>query len=621
MLLLLGVLGIFVPRIRVHFLTLGLCGGGALLCLPVLLWRAATAMMELPIGPPGLSIRLTLDPLSAFFMLTVFVCGTALTAFAAVADIAGSAHSPPVASVRQGGEAAIPLCLAGLLLFLLASDPVTLATGLSLSLASFPASTMKVAAWRMPAVWPAFVLLFAVCLLAPLGFVPRFEAIRALAVDPGRATGAAVLGVGGSLGLVWRKGPWRRQGEVSSDPTPWRLAQEALAAGAMIPAAIYAMMRLVLDLPGPAAQAWWGFVLLLLGGAIAVSCAWRAAEHPDLGVAVGCLAHRQAGLAIVGLGLALVARSADLPDAASLGLAATLLLTIASGAAGTLASLASHAMIDGAGTGRLARLGGLVHSMPIACIALSAALLAESALPPGAGFAALWLLLQSTLLAPRTGGLLSQLLLGLTVAALALSSALATVAAVRLIGVAVLGRPRSVRGSAARDVGSLVRPVLLALSGIAMLIGALPGLVLKALADPVIQALTKTDLEARAGWAMLSPAAASPGYAPLSVLALLALATGSISLVVRRTIRNRRSTPVWNDGIPPSADLPFGNPATQSAGTGFLPTLPDLGWVRWPVMRNYPSFRFPSAAAGLWAVLVAVAALLVVLSVFDGVRQ
>ncbi len=395
----------------------------------------------------------------------------------------------------------------------------------------------------------------------------------------------------------------------------------------------YVLLRLVIDLPGAAAQAWWGFALLLVGGITSTSDGWQAARHPDLDGSVACLARRQSGLAFVGLGLTLIARAADLPDAASLALAATLLLTITSGVAGTLASLAAHVLGHEAGSWRMVRLGGLVQSMPVVSISLATALLATAALPPGVGFAAIWLLFQSILSAPRTGGLIPQVLLALIAAALALSTALATAASIRLLGVAILSRPRNVRGSAARDAAASLRPILLAYAGISVLLGLSPGLTLKALAAPVIRVITGTGLGGHAGLATLSVYGGSPGYSALPIAALLALATGSIMFFTRRVRAGIRIAEVWNDGLAGAPDLPFGDPLSQSAGAGFLPRLPALrsaavGPVAPGLARsaglNLRSRRLlagfvahtPSARVGIWAILLAFGALLLMLSLF-----
>jgi len=638
-LLLLGVFHGFVPRHLGGLATTGLSGLGALLCVPPLLSNAGVSVLRIPLGPPGLPLHLALDPISAFFLLIVLFCGTAVAAFAAAGEhrVRGPATSQPKTGPYQG-SAAIPLCLAGLSAVLLAADAVMFALGLGLTSAAISLlnnNPLAARATKSPAtLLAALMLLIAVCLLAPSGFTPGFDAIRAATLDPGRINAAVALAITGSL-LLLRRTTSRRC---------WTL--DALTAGAIIPSIIYLLIRLVVDLPDSSVQAWWGFVLLLAGGMASVGYAWRAAQNPDLDGSVACLARRQAGLAVVGLGLVVIARSADLPDAASFGLAATLLLTISSGVAGTLASLSAHVLGHGADTYRLARLGGLLRSMPIASVSLAASLLALSALPPAAGFAVLWLLFQSILSAPRTGGLISQLPLALIAAALALSAALTTAAAVRLLGIAVLSRPRSVRGSAAQDVGSSLRPILLALSGLSILVGALPGLALQALADPVVRVLTGTGFGMHAGWATLSGSAASPGYSAMPVLAFLVLAIGSVALILRRFRREARLSSAWSDGIAPSANLPFGDPVTQSVGAGFLPTLPvgnssaavpraalanpapagpDSGSAspsgfnsRWrSYLRGYSSGRPAYPIIGLWVILFAFSVLLLVLSAVD----
>jgi hydrogenase-4 component B len=599
-LLLLGLFGALIPAGIAGFVTMGLGGLGALLCLPSLLAGAAAAALELPIGPPGLSFHLCLDPIAAFFLLTIFVCGTAVAAFAAVPSTGRTA------TAADPETSAIPLCLAGLGITLLAADAVTFAIGLTLAatgLARLGPSRC------LPQLLAAFLFLLAVCLLTPSGFAPRFDAIRAAPLDASRATASTVLAIAGALCLFWRsaaRGHW---------------AHDALTAGAVIPIAVYGLLRLVVELPGAAVQAWWGFILLLIGGIVAVVSGWQAARHPDLDGATACVVQRQAGLAIIGLGLTVIAGTADLPEAASFGLAATLLLMLVSGIAGTLASLSAHALCQGADTWRLARLGGLIQSMPIAAAAFGASVLALSALPPSAGFAALWLLFHAILSAPRTGGLISQVALALLAAALALSAALATAAGVRLIGIAVLSRPRSVRGSAALDVTTNRRPILLALSGLAILIGTLPGLVLSCLADPAVRMLTGTGLGARMGWATMSATTASPGYSALPVLALLALAIGAVVMITRRVGPGARIAGAWNQGLPPSPNLPFGDPLTQSVGSGFLP---GLSTIRWPAgtfhlepLRDALRARLSSATIGLWAILLLFGALLLVLAVFD----
>jgi hydrogenase-4 component B len=603
-LLLLGGFAAVLPLAACGFLATIFSGLGMLLCLPPLLTTTPSTALTLPLGPPGLSLHLALDPLAAFFLAIVFLAATAITAFQAT-----TIPPAPAASIRTTA-----FCLAGTAFSLLAADGVALTIGLAIACGALwlpgmrhpsiphsgiPHSGITLSGIRYQKLLIPLLLLAATCLLAPTGVAPRFDAIRTALVDPGHATAAAVLTIAAVAGLICGR----------SGQRCW--TRDALAAGLSIPSGIYLLLRLIADLPGSATPGWAGFVLLLAGGAISIVQGWCAASHPDIDGSVLCLARRQAGLAMAGIGLALIARAADLPAAASYALAASFLAVIGTSVAGVLTVLATHAIATSAGTHRLSRLGGLVHVMPATCAALAAGLLALCAVPPGVGFASLWLMFQSIQSAPRTGGLLFQLPLALIGAAVALSAALATAGSVRLIGIAVLGRPRTPRGAGARETRSPAQIILLVLASLSVVTGVLPGSTLWTLADPAIRTLTG----ARTGVGWVSPSIAAPGYLALPVLALLALATGAAMLVPRWSRQEVKTAGLWADGMAPPVGLPFGEPAAQSAGQGFLPALPDMTLAEHPKLPALPPLRPPSAAMGLWLILTAFAALLAVLAV------
>jgi formate hydrogenlyase subunit 3/multisubunit Na+/H+ antiporter MnhD subunit len=637
-LMLMGTLAVVLPVPASVFLATMLSGLGALLCLPPLLMRSPATWFALPVGPAGLSLHFALDPLAAFFLLVVFMAGTAIVAFQETTATPPRTAALAQASTGPAGDAGpqsnngpqsnsglqASLSLAGTIVSLLAADGVTLAIGLAVtSLAIRP--RRRHAVLPAPSLLAPWLVLGAVCLLTPPGFAPRFDAIRSAPVDPDRAAAAAALTLAAFAALVWSQ----------SHPSARNWTRNALTGGVLIPLACYLLLRLVADLAGAASQTGCGFVLLLAGGAVAVAEAWGAARHPDIDVSVSALMRRQAGLAMAGTGLALIARSADLPAASSYALAATSVAVIGIGLPGVLASLATHAIGASAGTWRLSRLGGLVHTMPATSAALAAGLLGLSALPPGLGFACLWLLFQSILSAPRTGGLLFQLPLALIGAALALSATLATAASVRLVGIAVLGRPRTPQGAGAREARSPARTILLVLSGLSLLACILPGAALWLLADPAIHALNAAPPGVQVGLRLLMPSIASPSYLALPVCALLALATGGVLLAPRWVRKEAKPAGLWADGMPPPVGLPFGDPEAQSTGEGFVPTMPALpalaasrlGLVpptsapptlapfKLPRLRALPVLRPPSPAMGLWLVLAAFGVLLLALAV------
>ena len=517
-------------------LTPCLGGIGLLVCLAALVLANGAATLSLMVGPPGLGLQVELDPLGLFFLLLVLLSGTAIAAVEALS---------PVGS--PGGGAAVgdtALGIGGAVIAILAADGVTLALGLA-------------AIGRgVPRVVAGGLMLTAVCLLTPQDYAPLFDAIRMAPVDADHATAAVALALAAMIALLR---PWGGgRGQIST-------------LGLLIPLGVYLLLRTT-DLCAGAMQSWWGAVLVMGGGAIAVVAGWRAAVHPGIDAAVGALMRRQAGLAVAGIGLVLVARAADLPAAASTALQATCLTAFTASLAGTLAGLAAEAVAAGAGTARLSSLGDLGRLMPATAAALAAALLALSALPPSLGFTSLWLSFQSILSAPRTGGLATQLPLALIAAGLALSAAVATAASVRVVGIAILGRPRTPLGAGAGEGRSLVRTVMLGMAAVSVLGGLLPGSLLWVLAEPAIDAL--------AGSATAAPSLlpASGFYPMLSLVALVGVATVGVVMVGRRKAGVAKPAGVWTGGLTPPVGLPFGEPNAQSAGEGFLPVLPAVGW-------------------------------------------
>jgi len=147
---------------------------------------------------------------------------------------------------------------------------------------------------------------------------------------------------------------------------------------------------------------------------------------------------------------------------------------------------------------------------------------------------------------------------------------LAAAAAVRLVGVAFLGRPRTPRAAAADEAGLPARAAMLGLAGASLLIGLFPGAVL-ALAEPALRLVAGAGMADRAGVLVLSPQRDAPGYPAPAVAVLLGLSLAAVVwLVRRRSVAGHRAAAAWDCGFaPPPAWLPFGDPATQYGGASF----------------------------------------------------
>ena len=432
-------------------------------------------------------------------------------------------------------EAPAPLPLAGLGLTLLAGDGFTLAVGLLLLGAP---GRLRIAAVASVCVIVA---------LACLGASAEFAVSRA-------AQANALLFPGIPLFLLLGAG------SIS-------LVHPAVG--------LYLLVRVLFNLSNSSQPLWWGLLLLLAGATVASIGAIRAALADTVdAVASACPLH-QFGLAVMAIGVALTARAVDLPSVVSRALAAAWLAAVGHALCRVLLSRIAQAVETGAGTRRLDRLGGLVHGMPITAAACLAALLVVAVLPPGLGFAAFWLLLQLLVSIARSGDSGMLLLLASLAAVVAGSAGVMVLAAVRLFGIAFLGRPRTPRAAAAEEPAPRDRQVLGGLAAIATVLGVVPALALSPAAGWTrpVSALSFLVLPTEPG---------APGYSPLAAAALL----GVFTLVILRASRasDRHREPVWLGGFTAPAWLPFGDPATQYGAASFVAPLARMVRLLGPVV-------------------------------------
>jgi hydrogenase-4 component B len=556
----LAIAAVAIPRRWVTLGTAGISGVVVLLGLAALLTDGHAASLALPIGPPGGALHLALDPLGTAFLLLVFVAAIPCAIFAnAEQDLA---------------LAGMPGLLAAIGLTFLAGDAFTLALGLagvgvsgrvllsSQQDADQAGHTDTATSYLLLAVFAAVCLIAALALASPpsLAWLDcDYAAIRAMPPEGSRAGAALVLTLVGAAGLaglaplhVWVP----RFGSAS-----------ALLAGVGATIGPYLLFRVLLDLSGNSQPLWWGVPLLIFGAASAVLGTLRAGFETSLESSVAIASLHHLGFSVMGLGAALLARGADLPQVASLALDASWLLLVTHTLCRTLLLLCAAAARLGAGTRRLDRLGGLIHRMPVTGMCFFVGLLGAAMLPPGLGFAGFWLLVQSLLGVYRIGGFGLQLLIAFAVLLAGLSLGLAAIAAVRLAGVAFLGRPRTPRTAVAEEIPQALRFCLTGLAALSGLLAVLPGLAIVPAAPGLAQLANGSALGIQL---VLKPAAGASGYAPVSIAVLMAVAGYATLWLWRWRGSTRRREPAWSGGFsPPPPWLPFGDPATQIGAVSF----------------------------------------------------
>lgn len=534
-LLALALAGLWVRARVLRGASIGLAAAGVLAVLVYLALGAPAARLAVPVRLGGVAPGLALDGLAAFVLLVLLPGVAAWLAVAA--------------------RVALPLALGGAaVLAVLAADAGTL--GLAVLGGGVAACGLR----RGPGLaWAAagVAMMLAVALAAGDG---RFAAMRAQPAEGAALALLLVLAFAAGIGLAAQA-----EGEPGG-PEGAVLATLGL----------YLLARLGLDLAGPVAGGW--AAPLLLAGAVGV--AWggvSAVRAEGLGGVAAAVGLVRSGLVALGLGLALAARAGDDGPAAALALGAALVLLAVLGWAQALWGLVAQGLAAGAGTEALGRLGGIGRRMRFTLAGALAAGWTVALLPPGGGFAGLWLMLRAAVTLPRGGGAGEWALAALAVLALGAAAGLLGFAVLRVLGVAFLGRPRGPRAAAAEEVAPRLRWAMLGFALLLALCGLLPGALLW-LVSPAVARL--------AGAAPPQGVMGVMGYAPLGLVLLLALAAAATALAVRAlSPAGHRVAPGWEGGAPPPAWLPFGDPATQPGAAGFAAALlrhvPFPAW-RWP---------------------------------------
>ncbi|APH58226.1 Formate hydrogenlyase subunit 3 [Granulibacter bethesdensis] len=596
-----------------------LCAVGGLSCLSVLLGGASwngTAWVggSLPaLVSDAIALRLGLDGFSAF---------TALAGFCALGLASTTGLDRP-------GEGATRLAFvtAALMLTVMAADVMTLAGGIALLL---------VALWACPThdgaspgtetntSSPAHTVPHSGNAAAIVGIPLLIISTVMLMQHASPAGGGPVQAVGSARPLVWialllltivvlttmvaLRTPSSERSRIVTEEHPSGLEPTAPDLAAITPALpvqrspapalatpaqivrpalqvivpVYLLGRLGLDFLREAAGPGESTPLMLAGAILALAGGISTLRGHSIGSCVNGMADSQTGLAILGCGLAVAAMAVDLPDLASLALASVLIIVLSAALLMPVLGTGATLIEEGAGTTMLDRLGGTIIGMPRIALLTGGACLASAMLPPSPLYAGRWMLVQALIGGQRIqdAGLDALLTLGLV--ATALASALGMVAVLRLLCIAILGRPRAPRAAASteprRPAGLRAMQAGLAACVVA---GLIPGPVLRLLHGSLI-ALCGHTMDDRAGWIGISAQVDSMlSYTPLWIA--LALISGTALLL--RFLHGRRSTTrnavPWNDGdAPPPPWLPFGDPATQpdpdSVADTFLAPLPPL---------------------------------------------
>ena len=514
-------------------LAAGVAATGALL-------GGAAALAGRAWSVPGGALALRLDARAGVFLLPIAVIGT-------LGAVYGVAYQRYHRSGTSGGGsfAAYNLLLLGMALVVTADNLVLLLMAWE---------TMTLSSWALVVedhgeggvraaglqylvaghVATAALVLMALLLAASnhtFALAPLAEGAR---VSAGALFVLALVGFGTKAGIVPLH-VWLPDAHAAA---PSHVS--ALMSGVMITMGFYGLAR-VLPLLG-APPLWWAYALLVLGAAGAVGGILFSLAQRDVKRALAYSTVENAGVAAMAMGVGLLGTSMHDPLLAGLGWTAALLHLWNHALAKSLLFLGFGAVAQRAHGRDLDALGGFLRRWRRTGAALVLGAAAIAALPGLNLFVSEWLLLRAFLAGVLTltgadrvaaiGGLL----------ALAFAGSLALAGFARLVGVGLLGAPRTQRAAEAREPGWTMGGPLIALAIGCVAVAARPGPAVHALGAAVRTIAPTADV-----------GAAEAAVDPLTALVPLLVAFVLV-VIGLRAVRSRRfvsrAAPTWGCAYP-----------------------------------------------------------------------
>lgn len=249
----------------------------------------------------------------------------------------------------------------------------------------------------------------------------------------------------------------------------------ALMSGVLIKTGIYGLIRFgAFGLGVPRLS--WGIVILILGGVSAVLGVLYALMQHDLKRLLAYHSIENIGIILLGLGAGMMALSTGQPQLAALGVTASLYHVLNHAVFKGLLFLSAGGVVASMGTRQIEEMGGLLRRMPWTGLCFLIGAVAISGLPPLNGFASEWLTFQSLLsgFSDATDAF-SRLILPVSAALLALTSALAAACFVKAFGIGFLALPRSRAASDAHESPAVMLAPQLFLASACLGLGLFPG--------------------------------------------------------------------------------------------------------------------------------------------------
>ncbi|HUY05712.1 MAG TPA: proton-conducting transporter membrane subunit [Acidimicrobiales bacterium] len=490
-----------------------------------------------------------LDDLAGLFLTLLFAIGVAVSA-CSITWIRRE-ESPR----RRGLGAAYCTLLASVAAILLAADAFTFLFSWEMLTLSFYvlAGVNRANRREAHAAWLTLVtgkvsgacLLFGFLLL--VGRSGSFLLSAWHGVAPGTVHDIAyaliVVGLSTKLGVVPLQA-WMPVG-YSAAPGPTRAAMAGIAANV----GVYGLWRILSILGRP--PVWLAIAVLLTGGITALLGIAFAGVQQRLSRVIAYSSIENAGIIITAFGVALAGAVTSNATLEAAGLLAASLHAVAHAISKSVLFAASANVAQAVGSDDLERLRGIGRSLPLSGWTFGAGALTLAGLPPTVGFVSEWFVLEALMQQFRLPGLALRLAMAGAGALIALTSGLAALAFVRILGLVFLGPPMP-EVDRRSERGFFGRAGLVSLGTSCFALAAISPLEIRFLARGLSPVVSKTLVE----HALKSPWVLQPTYAGFSILSpswlsvvmpiLFAVVTVAAVAVSRGRYFKIRRAPAWH---------------------------------------------------------------------------
>jgi len=263
------------------------------------------------------------------------------------------------------------------------------------------------------------------------------------------------LGFGIKAGII----PFHKWLPYAHPASPSNIS--ALMSGVMIKVAIYGLVRFILLLP---MQTWWGILILAAGTTSAVLGVIYALKEHDIKRLLAYHSIENIGIILIGIGLFVIFSVAGFEAIAFLALVGALFHTLNHAIFKSLLFMTSGSIVNATGTRNIEEMGGLIKRMPKTALLFLIGAVSISALPPFNGFVSELMIFQAFFQSVVLANPFLELILIVSLAVFALTSALAAACFVKAFGITFLALPRSDEAKSAKESPKLmiIGPAILA---------------------------------------------------------------------------------------------------------------------------------------------------------------